>query len=48
MDVGLMPLITVKTSKAIVGRNMSDIIIKQGAFKQAANELLQDKLFKLN
>ena len=47
MDIGLMPSDTGEPGGAIVGRNMSDFIMKQGAFMQAANELLDDKTFNL-
>ena len=47
MDIGLMPSDTGEPGGAIVGRNMSDFIMKQGAFMQAANKLLDDKTFNL-
>ena len=48
MDVGLMPSDTGEPGGAIVGRNMSDFIMKQGPFMQASNVLLQDDTFNLN
>ena len=48
MDIGLMPSDTGEPGGAIVGRNMSDFIMKQGAFMLAANALLQDDTFSLN
>jgi hypothetical protein len=48
MDVGLMPSDTGEPGGAIVGRNMSDFIMKQGAFMNAMDELLTHAEFKLN
>ena len=48
MDVGLMPSDTGEPGGAIVGRHMSDFIMKQGAFMNAAQSLLQEEAFKLN
>jgi predicted SprT family Zn-dependent metalloprotease len=48
MEVGLMPSDTGEPGGAIVGRHMSDFIMKQGRFMEAANILLKDNTFKLN
>lgn len=48
MDVGLMPSDTGEPGGAIVGRHMSDFIMKQGPFMKAANALTQDIDFRLN
>lgn len=48
MNIGLMPSDTGEPGGAIVGRNMSDFIMKQGAFMDAAGTLLTDKTYNLN
>lgn len=47
MDIGLMPSDTGEPGGAIVGRNMSDFIMKQGLFMTAAYTLLKDETFNL-
>ncbi|MDT0581505.1 SprT-like domain-containing protein [Brumicola blandensis] len=48
MEVGLMPSTTGEPGGAVVGRQMSDFIMKQGRFMQAAEVLLKDESFRLN
>jgi hypothetical protein len=47
MDVGLMPSDTGEPGGNIVGRNMSDYIIKQGRFLSCAEKLLSNPSYKL-
>jgi len=47
MEVGLMPSDTGEPGGAVVGRNMSDFIMKPGLFMQAADVLLNDSSFNL-
>lgn len=48
MEVGLMPSDTGEPGGAIVGRHMSDFIMKQGAFMLSAEKLMQTETFRLN
>lgn len=48
IEVGLMPSDTGEPGGAIVGRNMSDFIIKQGKFMGAVNTLLHTPDFTMN
>ena len=47
IDIGLMPSDTGEPGGNIVGRNMSDYIIKQGRFLAVAEALISDSNYKL-